>query len=162
MNRLVMIGGLVVVAGLAVAVYRAKLGAEETQSRIDGLKGEVAKTEKDIAVMRAEEAYLTRPERIGPLARDRLGLEPASPDSFFRWGFFLEVLERTEYVEDYVMEPMAQRMLDADPALRAAFEQRLHDDSEFAADPRQRLEWFYRRTPFFDQRWRLYPVGLEP
>ena len=27
MNRLVMIGGLVVVAGLAVAVYRAKLGA---------------------------------------------------------------------------------------------------------------------------------------
>ena len=82
MNRLVMIGGLVVVAGLAVAVYRAKLGAEETQGRIDGLKGEVATTEKDIAVMRAEEAYLTRPERIGPLARDRLGLEPASPDQY--------------------------------------------------------------------------------
>jgi hypothetical protein len=89
-------------------------------------------------------------------------LDPASEDSFFRWGFFLEVLGRTEYVEDYVMEPMAKRMLDADPALRAAFEQRLHDDPAFAADPRQRLEWFYRRTPFFDQRWRLYPVGLEP
>jgi len=82
MNRLVMIGGLVVVAGLAVAVYRAKLGAEETQGRIDGLKAEAVKVEKDIAVMRAEEAYLTRPERIGPIARDRLGLEPASPDQY--------------------------------------------------------------------------------
>jgi cell division protein FtsL len=82
MNRIVIIGGLVVVAGLAVAVYRAKLGAEETQGRIDDLKAEAARVEKDIAVMRAEEAYLTRPERIGPIARERLGLEQAAPDQY--------------------------------------------------------------------------------
>lgn len=82
MNRIVIIGGLVVVAGLAVAVYRAKLGAEETQGRIDDLKAEAAKVEKDIAVMRAEEAYLTRPERIGPIARERLGLEQAAPGQY--------------------------------------------------------------------------------
>lgn len=82
MNRIVLAGGLVVIAGLAVAVYRAKLGAEETQGRIDELKAEAERVEKDIAVLKAEEAYLTRPERIGPIARERLGLEQASPGQY--------------------------------------------------------------------------------
>jgi len=89
-------------------------------------------------------------------------LEPGSPDSFFQWGFFLEVLQRTEYVEGYVMEPMAERMLEEDPALRAAFEKKLAEDEAFRSDPQERLQWLYRRTPFFDQRWRLYPVAREP
>jgi cell division protein FtsL len=81
MKRLAIIGGLVV-AVLAVAVYRAKLGAEETQGRIDALRGEAAAIGKDIAVMKAEEAFLTRPERIGPIARQKLGLEQASPNQY--------------------------------------------------------------------------------
>jgi hypothetical protein len=88
-------------------------------------------------------------------------LEPRSPDSFFRWGFFLEILQRTEYAEGYVMAPMAERMLQGDPELSAAFESRLEEDPEFAGDPGARLEWFYRQTPFFDDRWRLYPVARE-
>ncbi len=81
MNRLAIIGGLVV-AVLAVAVYRAKLGAEETQGKIDGLTAEASAINKDISVMKAEEAYLTRPERIGPIARQKLGLEPAQPGQY--------------------------------------------------------------------------------
>jgi cell division protein FtsL len=81
MNRLVIIGGLVV-AGLAIAVYRAKLGAEETQEKIDGLKAEATAINKDISVMKAEEAYLTRPERIAPIAREKLGLEQAQPGQY--------------------------------------------------------------------------------
>ena len=81
MRRLAIIGGLVVVV-LAVAVYRAKLGAEETQGEIAGLKAQVASIGKDISVMKAEEAYLTRPERIGPIARQKLGLEQAKPDQY--------------------------------------------------------------------------------
>jgi hypothetical protein len=88
-------------------------------------------------------------------------LEPDSPDSFLQWGFFNEVLQRTEYVEAYVMEPMARRMLEQDPSVREAFEQRLGDDATFAADPTARLHWFYRKTPFFDEQWRLYPVARE-
>jgi len=88
-------------------------------------------------------------------------LEPASPDSFFRWGFFLETLQQTEYAEAYVMEPMAERMLAADPSLRAEFERRLKEDPKLAQSPELRLAWFYRRTPFFDERWRLYPVARE-
>jgi hypothetical protein len=88
-------------------------------------------------------------------------LEPASPDSFLQWGFFLEVLQRTEYVEAYVMEPMARAMLAEDPALAAEFRQRLAQDAAFAASRAERLQWFYRRTPFWDERWQLYPVGRE-
>jgi hypothetical protein len=88
-------------------------------------------------------------------------LEPAGPDSFFQWGFLLSCLQRTEYVEAYVMEPMARAMLAEDPALAAEFEARLARDAAFAADPRARLDFFYRRTPFYDERAGLYPVARE-
>lgn len=81
MKRLAIIGVLVV-AALAVAVYRAKLGAEDTQGRIDGLKTEVANEEKAIAGLRADEAVLTRPERIGGIAQQQLGLAPATPGQY--------------------------------------------------------------------------------
>jgi hypothetical protein len=88
-------------------------------------------------------------------------LEPASPDSFLRWGFFHEILQRTEYVEGYVIEPLAERMLAADPALRAEFEKALAADAELAKNPQARLAWFYRRTPWADDRYLLYPVFTE-
>jgi hypothetical protein len=95
---------------------------------------------------------------LGMLAM--LLLEPASADSFFQWGFFLEVLQRTEYVEDYLMDPLADRLLESDPVLRAAFQEAMNDPA-FAADPARRRRWFYQRTPWFDSRWRLYPVARE-
>ncbi|MEM1178718.1 MAG: M14 family metallopeptidase [Acidobacteriota bacterium] len=105
-------------------------------------------------------ARISTDQALGDLAA--VLLEPMSDDSFFRWGFFLEILSRTEYVEAYVMEPMAERMLAEDPDLAAAFEAALAEDEEFAANPRERLQWFYRHTPFFDPEWRIYPVGREP
>ncbi len=88
-------------------------------------------------------------------------LEPASPDSFLQWGFFHEILQRTEYVEGYVMEPLAERMLAADAKLRAEYEQALAADAELAKDPQARLAWLYRRTPWADDRYLLYPVFTE-
>lgn len=88
-------------------------------------------------------------------------LEPASPDSFFQWGFFNQVLQETEYIEGYVLEPMAERMLAADPKLAGEFRERLARDDVFRASPKERLRWFYTRTPFLDERWKLYPVGRE-
>ncbi len=88
-------------------------------------------------------------------------LEPACGDSFFQWGFFLECLSPAEYVEDYVMQPMAQAMLAEDAQLKAAFEAKVQSDSLFAKSPHERLRWFYQRTPFFDQDANLYPVARE-
>ncbi len=88
-------------------------------------------------------------------------LEPDSPDSLFAWGFFPGILQRTEYIEGYVIAPMADAMLAADPALRTEFEARVKADPAFAADGRARLAWFYARTPFFDDRYLLFPIGRE-
>ena len=88
-------------------------------------------------------------------------LEPQSDDSFFAWGFFLEILQRTEYIEGYVMAPMAERMLADDPKLKAEFETKLRDDPKFSENPEARLRWFYERSPYHDDRYLLYPVGLE-
>jgi murein tripeptide amidase MpaA len=88
-------------------------------------------------------------------------LEPQSSESFFAWGMFTEVLNRVEYIEGYAIAPLAERMLAADPALRAEFEAKLAAEPAFAADGDARLQWFYARTPFHDDRFRLYPVGRE-
>ena len=91
-------------------------------------------------------------------------LEPQSPDSFFRWGFMLEVLTRSEYAEAYVMEPLARAMIDADPALAEEFRQALLADPKLVADPDRRLDWFYARTPYYDAADHLYPIArsIEP
>ena len=86
-------------------------------------------------------------------------LEPHGPDSLLRWGFFDHIFESKEYAEPRVLERIAREMLAADPALKAAFERRVADDPEFAADPHARLYWFYERTPYFDERLNVYPVG---
>ena len=86
-------------------------------------------------------------------------LEPNSPDSFFQWGFFWEIFQRTEYVEAYVMEPLAQQMLDNDPQLASRFKKYCTENPDVSA--REKLHWFYQQTSFFDARWKLYPVGVE-
>ena len=92
-------------------------------------------------------------------------LEPKAPDSLLAWGEFNNAFERKEYMEDYVAEDVARKMLAEDPALAAAFARRLQDDPAFAADPQGRLEFFYRRHSSWDERFRLYPVmrtGVAP
>jgi murein tripeptide amidase MpaA len=88
-------------------------------------------------------------------------LEPQSSESFFAWGMFPEVLSRVEYIEGYAIAPLAERMMAADPALKAEFEAKLAAEPEFAANGDARLQWFYERTPFYDDHYRLYPVARE-
>lgn len=87
-------------------------------------------------------------------------LEPSGPDSFVHWGFFNTALQRVEYVESYVIEEMARKMLAEDPELKAAFENKKEEDKEFASNPWAIRDWFYRRTPYYDDRAFLYPVGF--
>lgn len=88
-------------------------------------------------------------------------LDPVSDESFLAWGFFPEILQRTEYIEGYVIAPLAEKMLAADSQLKTEFDAKLAAEPEFAKDPTARLQWFYRRTKFYDDRYLLYPVGLE-
>jgi len=86
-------------------------------------------------------------------------LEPKSGDSFVSWGFFNSIFERKEYYEDYVMEKLAEEMYNSNENLRKEFEEKLKSDTTFANSPEQRLEFFYRRSPYFDKQWLVYPVS---
>ena len=85
-------------------------------------------------------------------------LEPAAPDSLVAWGFFNTAFEAKEYMEPYVEEQVAQDMLAHDPQVAAEFKKRLAEDPRFAASPAERLDFFYRRSPAWDERLDLYPV----
>jgi len=112
---------------------------------------------------REEQADLTAASLFVPIAQPKARLamailEPQAPDSLAAWGRFNNAFERKEYMEPYVAEEVAREMLAADPALKAEFERRLARDDAFAADPRQRLDFFYRRHASWDDRFNLYPV----
>ena len=118
--------------------------------------------------VKSESATLTVPAGTMRVSTDQaLGdlaialLEPEHVDSLAAWGFVPEILQRTEYIEGYVVAPMAERMLAEDKALKAEFEAQLAADPAFAKDPTARLQWFYQRSRFFDERYLLYPVGIE-
>lgn len=85
-------------------------------------------------------------------------LEPAAPDSAVRWGYFQSIFEQKEYFSDYVFEPYAKKMLEADPALKAEFEKKIHTEAAFAKNPRARLTWLYQRSPYFEPDKDVYPV----
>ncbi len=85
-------------------------------------------------------------------------LEPKSPDSFVQWGFMNQIFEQKEYFENYVMEPMAEQMLANDPDLKKEFEQKLAENESFRNNPYERLNFFYKRSPYWDQQLNLYPI----
>jgi hypothetical protein len=85
-------------------------------------------------------------------------LEPQAPDSMAAWGTFNNAFEQKEYMEDYVAEEEARKMLARDPALKAEFEKKLKDDPTFASSPQARLDFFYRRHPAWDAGTYRYPV----
>jgi len=82
--------------------------------------------------------------------------EPEAPDSLLRWGLLSTVFERKNWIGPEVLEALAREML-VDPGLRAEWELALADPA-FAADRRARYEWWYRRTPHWDDSLGLLPV----
>lgn len=86
-------------------------------------------------------------------------LEPKGSGSFLSWGFFDAIFEQKEYAEQYVLEKMAESMLKKDPALRKEFEAKKVSDPGFAQDSDAILNWFYTKTPYWDQEKNHYPVG---
>ena len=84
-------------------------------------------------------------------------LSASAPDSLLKWGLFNSIFETKEYFEEYSMEPIARKMLEKSPALKAEFEEKLKDPA-FAARAQSRLEWIFVRSPYYDERLNRYPV----
>ena len=77
--RLILLSALIF-AGLGTTLYQVKTGIDERQDRLQRLEIRIADTKRDIAVLEAEWAYLSRPERVLTLSSDLLQMQPIGQD----------------------------------------------------------------------------------
>uniref|UniRef100_A0A7V2ZLF7 Peptidase M14 domain-containing protein n=1 Tax=Ignavibacterium album TaxID=591197 RepID=A0A7V2ZLF7_9BACT len=85
-------------------------------------------------------------------------LEPKCEDSFVQWGFMNQIFEQKEYFENYVMEKIAEEMLAKDSNIRKEFEEKLKNDESFRNNSYERLNFFYKRSPYWDRNLNVYPI----
>jgi len=70
----------IVLASLGTTLYQVKTGIDERQAELRRLQAEIATTQRDIAVLEAEWAFLSRPDRVMNLSASLLDMEPISQD----------------------------------------------------------------------------------
>jgi murein tripeptide amidase MpaA len=89
-------------------------------------------------------------------------LEPQAPDALIRWGLMDAIFEQKEYGERYVLENLAREMMEKDTAVKKEFELKLASDSLFAINSYERLNFFYKKSPYWDSRKDVYPIARVP
>ena len=91
-------------------------------------------------------------------------LEPQAPDSFFNWNFFDTILQQKEYFSGYIFEEIAIKLLEDHPEIKAEFEAKKKEDSDFAVSRRAQLHWIYVHSPHYEKAHKRYPIyrALQP
>ena len=77
--RLILLSTLILV-GLGTTLYQVKTGIDERQDLLRSLELSIANTKRDIAVLEAEWAYISRPDRVMVLSNDLLQMTPIGQD----------------------------------------------------------------------------------
>jgi hypothetical protein len=76
---------VVAIVGLAFWAYREGYQTRDTERAVAGLQREIGRRHQELSMLRAEWAYLNRPDRLSALAEmnfESLGLMPLAPDHF--------------------------------------------------------------------------------
>ena len=87
-------------------------------------------------------------------------LEPSGEGSLFLWGFFSSVLTTHEQFENYIMVPLALKMLEESDDLAEEWEIYKSENPSYDNATEATLSWFWKRSAFYEEEAYLYPVGI--
>lgn len=85
MRFVLYLSAAVLVVVCATWAYRVNYATQEAMNRVADLKAEIAREHEALGVLKAEWAYLNRPDRLRALVdanAEALGLEPLRPEQF--------------------------------------------------------------------------------
>ncbi|SMX43404.1 cell division protein FtsL [Maliponia aquimaris] len=85
MRSLLFLLSALAVIGSGYWAYYENYRTQDALDEVDSLRREIGAARERLAILRAEWAYLNRPDRLSELAElnyDRLGLLPLRPDQF--------------------------------------------------------------------------------
>jgi hypothetical protein len=85
-------------------------------------------------------------------------LEPQGVDSYFAWNYFDGILQQKEWFSAFSFEATAKELLLSDKNLRAKFDKKKADDSEFAKSRKKQLHFIYINSPYYEDSHNQYPV----
>jgi len=85
-------------------------------------------------------------------------LEPHAVDSYLAWNYFDAILQQKEWFSAYVFEDEAKQILDENPDLKKAFEERKKTDTEFASNSFVQLYFIYKGSDHYEATHNRYPV----
>jgi hypothetical protein len=85
-------------------------------------------------------------------------LEPMGDDSFLSWNFFDGVMQAKEYYSDYRWNPVAEKYLEKNPALREELEKKKKSDTTFANSTAAQLDFVFKNSTWYEPTHKRYPV----
>ena len=85
-------------------------------------------------------------------------LEAEATDSFFNWNFFDTVLQQKEGYSAYVFENLAEQFLSENPEIKAQFDTKMANDTDFAKNARMQLNWVFQQSPHYEKAYLRLPI----
>jgi len=85
-------------------------------------------------------------------------LEPQAPDSWFAWNFFDSILMQKEHFSPYIFEDEAAEILQKNPNIKTALEEKKKTDKDFADNAYAQLEFVYQKSKHYEPTHKRYPV----
>ena len=116
---------------------------------------QVKKSTKDIQFRKGDIYISTNQKGVRYLLET---LEAEATDSFFNWNFFDTILQQKEGYSGYVFEDIAEELLNKNPSIKKAFEEKLKSDESFANNPRAQLNFIYKKSSHYESAHLRLPV----